>query len=303
MTKVWDKAKTGFEKLQPKLQKLDLKEAEKRKKQIKDAVASAWKAEDDFTDAIEAAVKAGVTGKKLVEFAKDDKVKSTLAAFKKASDLHRAKVKALADYCAPVAALCKEARQLKSDLGKEMKKSKASLNTKENNDFLKSAKAQTEVIEAINKVQGSLTAPELLYGINFKRLAETLFLKTTKQGGPGKTDAKLKDLFELKSLTANGKTATNLSKLVDKHDAAALDKIKDGAKAAAADVAKAETAMGSLDAMARQYADAMKKGAAELKASPDQSKIRRAVTGILKTHKQTAKAHAAAKATLDKAPA
>jgi len=303
MTKQWDKARTGFEKLQPRLQKLDLKEAEKRKKAVKDAVAPAWKAEDAFTEAIEAAAKAGATGKKLADFAKDPKVKTALGAFKKASETHRAKVKALSDYCAPAAALCREARQLKSDLGKEMKKNRASLDSKDNNDFLKKAKAQTEVIEAINKIEGSLTASELLYGANFARLCEALFKKATKQNSPSKKETALKDLLDLKTLEANTKAADNHAKLVEKHQAAALAKLAKDPKSAAAEGAKADAAMQALDDLAKQYADASKKGAALIKAAPDGAKIKRAITGILKTHKQTAKAHAQAKARLASAPA
>ena len=303
MTKEWDKAKAGFEKLQPKLKKLDLKEAEKRKKQVQSAVKQAWAAEDVFADALEAAGKAGVTGKKLADFASDGDVKSSLAAFKKASQAHRQKVKALSTYCDPAAPLCQEARALKSVLGKEMKKAKATLGTKENNDFLRTAKAQTEVIEAVNKVQGSLTASEFLYGGNFARLAEAVFKKATKQGSASKAEVKAKDLIELKTLGANEKAAKGHAKLVDKHCAAALAALKDGAKAAAADAKKAAQEMAALDTLAKQYSEVMRKSAALIKASPDSSKIKRGITNIMKAHKPAAQVHAAAKAELDNASA
>ncbi len=177
-----------------------------------------------------------------------------------------------------------------------MKKTKASLDSKNNNDFLKKAKAQTEGIEAVNKVEGRLAASELLHGTNFARLCEALLKKATKPISPSRKETALKILLDPKTLEANAKAAPSHATLVKKQQAAALIALAKDAETAVTKAARAIGAMQDLDDLAKRYAEAGKKGAALIKASPDTSRIKRAITGILRTHKQTAKAHARAKA-------
>lgn len=278
MAKDWDKLEASFKKLQPQIKKIDPSRADKLVKAVKAALQTAWDAEEKFREALKAAQKSGIKGKKPKDFAADAEFKTAYGILSKTAGQHGDVVKALQ-------AVSDEAGTLHKTLVRmagEVKK----LITKGNKE---QARFQTLVSEAEAKVKpvanamGKLTAPEMFYGAQFDRVVDGIINKSKKSGASGPAGDAAK-LIEQKERDKNLKAAVKMSQQVAQLCEGALKKADSDPGAAAPYLKKAAELIEKLKAFDAAYQKVKKKNTDLIKASKDKAKIVKAIATMAKAH-------------------
>ena len=274
MSKEMDKAQADHKKLQPQVKKFNPAQANKLKKQVKDALAAAWKAEDACTEALEAAQENGVSGKKINDYMKDKGFKDGFTNWKKAFEKHQKPAKELTQYCDDAQALFKKIAAVQLSTKDELKKPA----TPALNKFKTSLTNELAGLKKVVSVMGTMTAPELFYSSNFSRSVERM-LKGA-DGGGAKSSADESKLLDPKERVKNAKKAASLFDDIKKQCDAAVEKAGDDRKQAVAEMKKTDAPLKELAQLNKLYQTAKKKSATQIKEAKDKTKIIKAIKSI-----------------------
>lgn len=295
MSKEWDKAVAMHKKLQPRIKKVQKVQVEKMKKQVKAALAQAWKTEEAFEDALEEAQGNGISGKKLPAYMKDKGFKDALTVWKKSFEKHQTESQAMVAHCDSARKLYKELFAVQNSVKKELKVAASGADKK----FADTLKSDVSSVKNNADVMGKMTAPELFYSINFTRSVDRFLKGANGSSKPVPGDAsKLLDPKERKKTVdyAAG-LASEMSELCE----AALEKAPEGAKAAVPDLKKSAALLKELEALNKQVQAAKKTSSAEIDKAKDKGKIKQMFNAMIKLCKSAADKQAKTIAAVKKA--
>jgi len=288
MSKEWDDILKAHKKLQPQIKKFDSSIAEKKIKQIKVALETAWDAEDAFAAALKIAREAGLKGKKPADFIADKGFKATLGKLKKEAEQHAKEVKILDSFS-------KQATPTFKELTKLLVKVKKNINKKDKEQV----KVQTALTADHEKVKcsahskGKLTPAETFYGARLDRVVDRVINKSKDAGksGPAGDAAKL---IELKELAKNSKATDKMAAQIEKLCVSAMKKAQTDNKAATQYLKKASKLLDRQKEFNTTYLKVKKKNADLIKKSKDKFKILKGIAAILSSHKESADRYSAA---------
>ena len=261
--------------MQGKAKRFTVKNGEKLKKMVIDAVEATWDCEDDFNEALEAAKNRGMTGTKPADFSKDKDCATTFAKFKKAAAKHAKDVKSLEQFCDGARVYVKEFVKLGLAVDKElkpMKDKKAPLYKKLDKMRAEIKKDEAEVTK-VSELPGTMTMPQLLYGKNFDKVVVRV-MKQAKGGA-----------VELDKILENDEVTKN-HRLTKKWSDAAIKLCSNAQtaepKTAKAMLTKAAKHLKKLEKMQKDYAAAVKKHAKKLKEDKEAKKVVKPIDEIKK---------------------
>lgn len=263
--------------MQGKAKRFTVKNGEKLKKMVIDAVEATWDCEDDFIEALEAAKNRGMTGSKPGDYSKDKDCATTFAKFKKAAAKHAKDAKSLEQFCDGARTYVKDFVKLGLEVDKEQKP----LKDKKSPTFKKLEKMRADIkndeaeVTKVSEIPGTMTMPQLLYGKNFDKVV----LRVMKQAKGGAVE--LDKILEKDEVTKNLRLAKKWSTAADKLCDAAQAKAAEP-KSAKAMMTKAAKVLKKLENMQKDYAAAVKKHAKKLKEDKEAAKVLKPIDEIKK---------------------
>lgn len=261
----------------------------------------AYDREDKLSEAIPAAIKKGVTGKKWKDFVADNDFKKALADWETSLAEQQNLVKSLEDLSANAKKRFQEFKRARDEFAKEMKK--AGETEKSNKTVKKWMDKSSTILSELTLSKdafGTLSAKEAFFGANLKKSRDVIVAKALKEGKGDElpdmllenakrqqTDTKAKRLGRnIEKFTAHAKSLCAAEKFetipADVSGKNALEKDVQNAKAC---LKKASEHLKNLATLNKDLQAAKKKQAKLIAAHNDQGKMNALIKTVADQHK------------------